>query len=356
MSTPTPTLGIALTTQTPADARGHWTRLSQALEETSLDWAVLTDPLGTAPQAGTHRIDAVLAACWTATRTHRIGLVPEVTTTHTEPFHVSIGLATLDHVSHGRAGWLATVSAAPEVSALFGRRRHPTERTPGLQASRVDLELWEELQDAVAAVRDLWESWEPGAEIRDTATGRFIDRERVHHVDVEAERFSVRGPSITPRPPQGRLPVLVEAAGPAGLEVARRTADVVLLPAAEVGRTDAARLPDRRRRGATPAVPAEPTRIVADVTLEGDGARVADAVRHALQAGADGARLVPDPAADPFDALALAADVHDRLDDIRPPDTGTAPLRERLGLAPALSPWRHPEDPTARPTDEEATA
>ncbi|WP_295016489.1 hypothetical protein, partial [uncultured Micrococcus sp.] len=80
------------------------------------------------------------------------------------------------------------------------------------------------------------------------------------------------------------------------------------------------------------------------------------AVRHTLQAGADGARLVPDPAADPFDALALAADVHDRLDDIRPPDTGTVPLRERLGLAPALSPWRHPEDPTARPTDEEATA
>ena len=36
--------------------------------------------------------------------TNYIGLVPVATVTHTEPFHVSKAIATLDFVSHGGAG------------------------------------------------------------------------------------------------------------------------------------------------------------------------------------------------------------------------------------------------------------
>jgi alkanesulfonate monooxygenase SsuD/methylene tetrahydromethanopterin reductase-like flavin-dependent oxidoreductase (luciferase family) len=39
------------------------------------------------------------------------------------------------------------------------------------------------------------------------ATGRFIDRNRLHYIDFEGKQFSVKGPSITPRPPQGQPPV-----------------------------------------------------------------------------------------------------------------------------------------------------
>ncbi len=56
----------------------------------------------------------------------------------------------------------------------------------------------------------MWDSWEDDAEIRDVATGRFIDREKLHHVDFEGRWFNVRGPSITPRPPQGH-PVIAAA-------------------------------------------------------------------------------------------------------------------------------------------------
>ncbi len=53
-------------------------------------------------------------------------------------------------------------------------------------------------------LRRLWDSWEDDAEIRDAATGRFVDREKLHYIDFVGRHFSVKGPSITPRPPQGQ--------------------------------------------------------------------------------------------------------------------------------------------------------
>ena len=43
------------------------------------------------------------------------------TVTHTEPFHVSKAIATLDHVSHGRAGWQPRVSVTTHEAALVAR-------------------------------------------------------------------------------------------------------------------------------------------------------------------------------------------------------------------------------------------
>lgn len=76
-------------------------------------------------------------------------------------------------------------------------------------------------------VRRLWDSWEDGAEIRDVATGRFVDRDRLHYVDFEGAHFSVRGPSIVPRPPQGQPPVTALAHSRLPYEFAARSADVV---------------------------------------------------------------------------------------------------------------------------------
>ena len=77
--------------------------------------------------------------------------------------------------------------------------------------------------------RRLWDSWEDDAEIRDRATGRFIDRDKLHSIDFEGEHFSVRGPSITPRPPQGQPVVVVLAHVPIAYELAATSADVVFV-------------------------------------------------------------------------------------------------------------------------------
>ena len=64
-------------------------------------------------------------------------------------------------------------------------------------------------------VRRLWDSWEDDAIIRDVTTGRYVDRDKLHYIDFTGKYFSVKGPSITPRPPQGQPVVAALAhAGP----------------------------------------------------------------------------------------------------------------------------------------------
>jgi alkanesulfonate monooxygenase SsuD/methylene tetrahydromethanopterin reductase-like flavin-dependent oxidoreductase (luciferase family) len=178
------------------------------------------------------RLDAALIAARVAPVTEHIGIVPTVTTTHTEPFHVSKSLATLDYVSTGRAGWRVQVGARGNESPLFGRRDLPriTQADLADPATRALItELFGEAADHVEAVRRLWDSWEDDAEIRDAATGRFVDRDKLHYIDFEGARFSVRGPSITPRPPQGQPPVVALAHDTIPYEFAAKSADIVLV-------------------------------------------------------------------------------------------------------------------------------
>ncbi|ORA33018.1 LLM class flavin-dependent oxidoreductase [Mycobacterium aquaticum] len=186
----------------------YWTDLVTEAEAALLDFVTIEDSLGLQsdhpgrPDDRTDRVrgrlDAVLIAARVAPRTKHIGLVPTVITTHTEPFHASKAIATLDYVSSGRAGVRVQVSPRRDIAAHFGRRQLPA-RSAGL----VD-ELFSEAGDYVEVLRRLWDSWEDDAEIRDAATGRFIDRNKLHYIDFAGAHFSVKGPSITPRPPQGQ--------------------------------------------------------------------------------------------------------------------------------------------------------
>ena len=219
----------------------YWAALARAAERGLLDLVTIEDGLGL--QSGDHlatvdrrtdqvrgRLDAELVAAFVAPLTRHVGLVPTVTTTHTEPFHIASAISTLDHDSHGRAGWRVQTSARADEAAHFGRRTLPEIRretlgTPETAAAVAD--LFEEAADAVEVVRRLWDSWEDDAEIRDAATNRFLDRDRIHTVDFEGRFFSVRGPGIVPRPPQGQPLVVALAHARAAYELAARAVDVV---------------------------------------------------------------------------------------------------------------------------------
>ncbi|MET7349617.1 LLM class flavin-dependent oxidoreductase [Streptomyces mirabilis] len=196
---------------------GYWTDLVTEAERGLLDFVTIEDALGlqsshlTEPDSRTDqvrgRLDAVLIAARVAPLTSHIGLVPTAVVTHTEPFHLSKAIATLDYVSTGRAGVRVQVSARAHEAAHFGRRTLPPLRIEDLDRPAVrelTTDLFDEAADYVEAVRRLWDSWEDGAEIRDVATGRFVDRDKLHYIDFEGKHFSVKGPSITPRPPQGQ--------------------------------------------------------------------------------------------------------------------------------------------------------
>jgi len=278
----------------------YWAGLATTAERGLLDFLTIDDTL--MPQTGRReeisprrlagRGDAVLVAARIAPVTRHIGLIPVATVTHTEPFHISKAVATLDYVSHGRAGWQPRVSATTHEAALFGRRNG--------SPSSVD-ELFDEAADAVEVVRRLWDSWEDDAVIRDMPTGRYIDRNKVHYIDFHGKYFSVKGPSITPRPPQGQ-PVVAALAHAARIyEFAASSSDLVFITP-----TDDAAVPaiiDEVRAAGGAGV-----KIFADVvvTFGGDSDFGSDALVFAGNAkdvvdlllgwqglGIDGARLRP---------------------------------------------------------------
>ncbi|MGW4623694.1 LLM class flavin-dependent oxidoreductase [Streptomyces sp. NPDC004592] len=218
---------------------GHWADLVAEAERGLLDFVTFEDGLGlqsshygeldgrTDQVRG--RLDAVLTASRIAPLTRHIGLVPTVIATHTEPFHISKAIATLDYVSTGRAGLRVQISARPHEAAHFGRRTFAPISLEELKTAAGQerlTDLFDEAADYVEVVRRLWDSWEDDAEIRDVVSGRFVDRDKLHYIDFEGKRFSVKGPSITPRPPQGQPLVTALAHQTVPYRLVARQADV----------------------------------------------------------------------------------------------------------------------------------
>ncbi|TQS29892.1 LLM class flavin-dependent oxidoreductase [Microbispora sp. KK1-11] len=182
-------------------------------------------PAGPAPDdAG--RLEAGARAAFAALLTSGIGLAPTLHTTTTEPFHLATQLASLDHASRGRAAWVVGAADGDDALATIG-----AQALTGEDARR-------EAADVVEVARLLWDSWEDHAVIKDVATGRYLDSDRVHHVNYVGTNFTISGPLITPRPPQGQVVVLA----PAALDLDAST-DVVL-----VSETDADALARRAQQ------------------------------------------------------------------------------------------------------------
>ena len=220
------------------DPRALHQAVAQA-EQAGFTFAALgDDPL---PPPGGAAIEAGVRAAYLSQLTRHIGLAPRLHVTTTEPFHLATQLASLDHASHGRAAWVVGAANGADARATIG-----TEPLDDASRSR-------EVSDVIDVARALWDSWEDDAVIKDVATGRFIDNDKVHHVRFSGESFSVIGPLITPRPPQGQVVVIAADA----LGVADR-ADITLVGGFSArtghGRQAIAQRAERARQAGSPLV------------------------------------------------------------------------------------------------------
>lgn len=185
----------------------HLARTAIAAENAGFTLLTLDDSALPPGAGAVGRIGAVERAAYLAEVTTTIGIAPAVPLTYAEPFHVSSQLASLDHISHGRAGWAVTEEEDPGVARVWGR---PLADGGDARAR--------ESRDGVEVVRSLWDSWEDDAVIRSVATSRYLDRDRLHYIDFTGDTYAVKGPAIVPRPPQGQLVVFGNAGRvPAGL-------------------------------------------------------------------------------------------------------------------------------------------
>lgn len=151
-----------------------------------------------------------------AATTSHIGLVATSSTTYNEPYHIARRYASLDMISHGRAGWNVVTSWSEQEALNFNR----TENLP-------KDERYDRAQEFVEVVCGLWNSFEADAFTHDKKTGQFYDPTKMHVLDHKGKHFQVRGPLTSGVTPQGR-PLIVQAgASDKGRDIAAQYADVV---------------------------------------------------------------------------------------------------------------------------------
>lgn len=169
-------------------------------------------------------LDPVVLSAALATHTERIGLAATISTTFNEPFNVAKAMATLDHISRGRAAWNIVTTYDPMAALNFGMTELPPKG-----------ERYERAQEFVEVVLKLWESWGSAAF---TSSGNgaatALCESAIHPINHAGRYFNVRGPAQTPRSPQGR-PVLFQAgASEEGKAFAARVADGIFCVAFEL--------------------------------------------------------------------------------------------------------------------------
>lgn len=159
----------------------------------------------------------VLAAL--AAVTEHIGLVGTLNATFNEPYELARQLASLDHLSGGRAGWNVVTSFDAFTGANFRR---------GGFLDRAD--RYVRAEETVRAVTELWDSWDADVVVADKESGVFLGAGRSGGFSIASEQFDIDGRFTVPRSPQGR-PVIVQAGvSPQGREFAAASADVIFSP------------------------------------------------------------------------------------------------------------------------------
>ncbi|MDF2114139.1 LLM class flavin-dependent oxidoreductase [Roseiarcaceae bacterium H3SJ34-1] len=151
--------------------------------------------------------------------TKHIGLVATATTTYNEPYNIARRFASLDLMSHGRAGWNVVTSSNISEAYNFNRTEHPKHD-----------ERYERALEFVEVCWGLWDSWDDDAFVRDRASSTYFHPEKMHHLNHKGRHFSVRGPLNVAPSPQ-RRPVLAQAgASNVGREFAAQIAEIIFTP------------------------------------------------------------------------------------------------------------------------------
>ncbi len=218
----------------------YYQNLGRLLEEGRFDMVFLADILAVPDRLGDSldsqlrygalgalRLDPLLVLGIIAGVTKHVGLACTISATYAEPFAVARAMATLDHLSNGRAAWNIVTSFQEAEARNFGRND---------QLSRE--QGYDRADEFMQVSCKLWDSWQDGALKRDREAPLFADPSLVHSIDHAGKWFSVRGPLNVSRSPQGR-PVFVQAgASDRGRDFAARWAEVVFVTP---GAVDAAR-------------------------------------------------------------------------------------------------------------------
>ena len=164
---------------------------ARALEQAGFDLVIIEDApsLGSADTIdlrvrhafGGPKLDPLLLAPYLFAATRHLGIAPTVNPAAYLPYTAARQFATLQHLSNHRLGLNVVTDTA-------SARHFSTAPQLGHDAAYDRAEEW------LAGIRDLWRSWDDGALLEDTATGRYADGTRLRTVQHRGEHFGFDGP------------------------------------------------------------------------------------------------------------------------------------------------------------------
>ncbi len=163
------------------------------------------------------KLDPLLLSTIVARETKHLGVITTMSTSFFPPFILARAMASVDHISGGRAGWNIVTSSEDRAAQNFGMDKlHEHD------------DRYDRADEYTELIKALWQSWEPDAIRADRASTTFADADKVHVLDFVGKYYSSRGPLNAPRPPQG-TPVICQAgSSERGREFAARHAEVIL--------------------------------------------------------------------------------------------------------------------------------
>ncbi|MDT4993229.1 MAG: hypothetical protein QOH97_3121 [Actinoplanes sp.] len=223
------------------DIRWYIARAQQA-EAAKFDHIFVVDSqfiTADSPHHYLSRLEPLTLLSAVAVHTSHIGLVGTITTSYNEPFNVARRLASLDHISGGRAGWNVVTSGDSGTAGNYSRDEHfdyPTRYGRALEH--------------ILIAQGLWDSYEADAFPRDKQRGVFLDRTKQHALKHQGTYFSVVGPLNLERAPQGQ-PVIFQAGdSEEGRDLGAAVADAISTHSATVEQAVAFRTDLRARAAA----------------------------------------------------------------------------------------------------------
>src|ERR1700710_2169904 len=141
----------------------HWITLARLAGEASFASLFLADGpalTGTGEFRPPGQLEPLTLLTALSQATSRIGLIATVSSTYNEPYNLARRLASVDHVSGGRAGWNIVTSAGADEAANFGLEDRPDHATRYARA-----------EEFLQVAKALWDSWEAEAALAGKATG-----------------------------------------------------------------------------------------------------------------------------------------------------------------------------------------
>ncbi len=197
--------------------------LARTAERGKFDFFFLAEGLRLREQRGLiHDLDVVgrpdtlsILAALAGVTTH-LGVAGTLNATFHEAYELARQLATLDHLSNGRAAWNVVTSSDAFTGENFRR---------GGYLDYAD--RYERAGEFIRTAKELWDSWAEDEIVADRDAGRFVQHGPPGAFAHHGTHFDIAGQFNVPRSPQ-RHPVILQAGdSDPGRELAAATADAI---------------------------------------------------------------------------------------------------------------------------------